>query len=169
MRVLDTIYGDEEQGLASPKTVQYTEQQVQSVPESATTKDQSTPFKQVLGSSPNMLSTIHPVIEFDRHTLIRHALAEKYDDCFRFPQILASCIFALIQSASEIAAIVSPHKAILDIYKHRSKYSEDGEDVQSLRVTWWFRGIGGFVAAMGFFLCWEQADTLPWWEADIHQ
>ncbi|GLU22822.1 hypothetical protein SLE2022_388680 [Rubroshorea leprosula] len=102
MRALDTVYEDQEQGLASLKTVQYTGQQVQSVPESATTKDQSTPFKQVLGSSLNMLvqrrniqrmekprpfenvvksrditkSTIHPVIEYDRHTLIRHVLAE---------------------------------------------------------------------------------------------
>ncbi|GKU92396.1 hypothetical protein SLEP1_g6129 [Rubroshorea leprosula] len=104
----------------------FMQMRVQSVPESATTKDQSTPFNQVLGSSPNMLvqrrncqrmekprpfenvvkfirditkSTIHPVIEYDRHTLIRHVLAEKYDemeDCFSYPQILASCTFACL-------------------------------------------------------------------------
>lgn len=101
------------------------------------------------------------VTEYDRKTLIRHALAEKYDeteDFFSFPQILASCIFAyvhslllnliklhnvnllkyahklcsLIQSTSEIAAVVSPYGAIVDIFNHRTKYSGNGEEVVSL-------------------------------------
>lgn len=44
-----------------------------------------------------MPACIEQVIEFDRHTLIRHAQAENFDemeDFFSFPQLLASCIFA---------------------------------------------------------------------------
>ncbi|TXG47658.1 hypothetical protein EZV62_026952 [Acer yangbiense] len=150
MRVLDTVYEVEEErscsASQSPDIIQLPEQPPPSVP------DGSTPFKQLLESTPNRL-----VIEYDRHTLIRHALAEKYDDeiedCFGFPQLLGSCIFALIQSAGEIAAVVSPYGAIVDVFEHRAKYSGNGEDVESIKVIWWFRAIGGFAAAMGFLIC----------------
>ncbi|KAJ0082337.1 hypothetical protein Patl1_10458 [Pistacia atlantica] len=90
------------------------------------------------------------VIEYDRHTLIRAALVEKYDEIeylFSFPQLLASSIFA------EIAAVVIPYGAIVDVFKHREKYSGNGKYVRSVDVSGSFRGVGGFVAAMGFFLC----------------
>ncbi|KAA8515061.1 hypothetical protein F0562_018152 [Nyssa sinensis] len=179
LRVLDTVYEEDERSWASPETI--TESiQVQSFSQDIT--GQSTPFKQLLESTPNRLvqsknfqniekstarenaskfvrgfvkSKIFPVIEYDRHTLIRHALAEKFDeleDFFGFPLLLASCIFALIQSASEVAAVVSPFGAILDVFMHRAKYSGNGEDVGSLYVHWWFRAIGGLSASIGFFL-----------------
>ncbi|KAL5839286.1 hypothetical protein ACOSQ3_011992 [Xanthoceras sorbifolium] len=184
MRVLDTVYEEEEQSSASqsPNLIQDSEQpSSDSLPNST---GGSTPFKQLLESTPNRLvktknfqriektrpstcaskfirklkkSIVSPVIEYDRHTLIRHALAEKYDDeiedCFSFPQLLGSCIFALIQSASEIAAVVSPYGAIVDVFEHRAKYSGNGEDMESINVSWWFRAIGGLAAAMGFLLC----------------
>ncbi|XP_022723744.1 sodium-dependent phosphate transporter 1-like [Durio zibethinus] len=183
-RVLDTVYEEEERCWASLDVIQEPDQ-VQPVSQCSanTGVEQPAPFKQLLKSTPNRLvqtrnfqrmekttpienvikfmrnmakSTFSPVLEYDRRTLIRHALAEKYDeieDCFCFPQLLASCIFALIQSATEIAAIVNPYVAILDVFNHRSKYSVNGEDVGHLQVKWWFRGIGGLVAAMGFLLC----------------
>ncbi|KAF3451242.1 hypothetical protein FNV43_RR07337 [Rhamnella rubrinervis] len=94
--------------------------------------------------------------EYDRQTLLRHALAEEYDDqveeFFIFPQLLASCIFVLLQSAGEVAAVVSPYGAIHDIFSHKTKYSGNGKYMESVHVTWWFRAIGGFGAVMGFFL-----------------
>ncbi|KAK6268596.1 hypothetical protein QUC31_012756 [Theobroma cacao] len=184
MRVLETVYEEEERSWASPEVIQESDQvQLVSQCSANTSAEQSTPFKQLLKSTPNRLiqtrnfqrikkstpienaikfvrditkSTLSPVLVYDRRTLIRHALAEKYDeieDYFSFPQLLASCVFALMQSASEIAVIVNPFVAILDVFKHRSKYSGNGEDAGHLQVKWWFRGIGGLVAAMGFFLC----------------
>ncbi|WJZ96570.1 hypothetical protein VitviT2T_015244 [Vitis vinifera] len=180
MRVLDTVHEEDERSWASPETIPEPEH-VQ--PASHSTTGQSTPFKQLLESSPNHLvqsrnfqkihkttayenvskfitdfknSTLSPVIEFDRHTLIRHAQAENFDemeDFFSFPQLLASCIFALIQAASEVPAILSPYGAIADVYMHREKYSRNGEEVGPIQVTRWFRAIGGFSASMGFFLC----------------
>ncbi|KAF8413710.1 hypothetical protein HHK36_001702 [Tetracentron sinense] len=180
MRVLDTVYEEDERSWASPEAI-LDSNHVQLT--SHATSEQSTPFKQLLESTPNRLvqtrnfqkienttsiekaskfirdlikSTLFPVIEYDRHTLIRHALAEKFDeieDFFGFPQILASSIFALIQSASEVAAVVSPYGAIVDVFRHRARYSGNGEDVGSIHVSWWFRAMGGFGASMGFFLC----------------
>ncbi|KAF9605254.1 hypothetical protein IFM89_015146 [Coptis chinensis] len=79
----------------------------------------ATPFKHLLESTPNRLvrkrtfkkmqktksreklshffielkkSAFYPVIEYDRHTLVRHALAEKFDEIenfFGFPQLLS--------------------------------------------------------------------------------
>ncbi|GFY88649.1 hypothetical protein Acr_06g0005890 [Actinidia rufa] len=104
--------------------------------------------------------TLFPVIEHDRHTLIRHALAEKFDeiedffeDFFVFPQLLASCIFALIQSVNEVAAIMSPFAAIADVFAYRAKYSGNGKDLGDVEVGWWFRAVGGLSASAGFFLC----------------
>ncbi|CAK9148086.1 unnamed protein product [Ilex paraguariensis] len=178
--VLDTVYEEDERSLASTEAIADNEQ-VQSISQSTTGK--STPFRKLLESTPNRLvqsrnfqkiektrrrenanklfrdiirSSFFPVIDYDRHTLIRHALAEKFDDLedfFGFPQLLASCIFALIQSASEVAALVSPIGAILDVFTHRTKYSGNGEDVGSLDVIWWLRAGGGLSASMGFFLC----------------
>ncbi|OMO76164.1 Phosphate transporter [Corchorus capsularis] len=184
-RVLDTVYEEEERSFASP------------VSDQCSANNSTAPFKELLKSTPNRLvqtrnfqriekatpianaikfiqnktkSTFFPVLEYDRRTLIRHALAEKYDeveDCFSFPQLLLchnkiwpyTC--RLIQSATEIAAIVNPYVAILDIFKHRSKYSRNGEDVGHLQIKWWFRGIGGLVAAMGFMLCgWRLTQSL---------
>ncbi|XP_010999787.1 PREDICTED: sodium-dependent phosphate transporter 1-like [Populus euphratica] len=157
-------------------------QQTQSVTQKSST-GQLTQFKQLLESTPNRLvqarnfqriekrsltsdastyirkfavSIIRPVIEYDRRTLVRHALAEKYDemeDFFSFPHLLASCIFAYVYSVSEVAAIASPYAAILDVFDHRIKYLRNGEDVEYVHVKWWFRAISGLVAAMGFFLC----------------
>ncbi|KAK9267268.1 hypothetical protein L1049_009690 [Liquidambar formosana] len=123
MRVLDTVHEEDEQSWASPETVLDSEH-VQSVSQS--TKDQCTQFKQLLESTPNRLvqtkdfhkiekttasenafkfikeftrTKFFPGIEYDKHTLIRHALAQKFDeieDLFGFPQLLASCIFAAI-------------------------------------------------------------------------
>ncbi|KAK8594655.1 hypothetical protein V6N13_015575 [Hibiscus sabdariffa] len=184
MRVLDTVHEEEERSWGSPDAIQESEQ-VQPISQCGAnmSMDRPTPFKQLLTSTPNRLvqtkifqriekstpienvikfigdmvkSTFFPVLEYDRRTLIRHALAENFDeieDCFSFPQLLASCIFALIQSASEIAAITKPYVAILDVFEHRSKYTENGEDVGHLQVKWWYGGIGGLVAAMGFVLC----------------
>ncbi|XP_059669574.1 uncharacterized protein LOC132314767 [Cornus florida] len=178
-KVLDTVYEEDERSWASAEPITEPEQ-VQ--PVSQSTAGQATPLKQLLESTPNHLvqsrnfqkikkkttenpselirdftrSKIFPVIEYDRHTLIRHALAEKFDDMedlFGFLQVLASCMFALIQSASEVAAVVSPFGAILDVFTHRAKYSGNAEDVGSLHVNWWFRALGGLSASMGFFLC----------------
>ncbi|KAK2975172.1 hypothetical protein RJ640_017385 [Escallonia rubra] len=95
------------------------------------------------------------VMKYDRHTLIRHALAEKFDemeDYFGFPLLLASSIFALIQSASEVADLVSPYQAIFDVFSHRAKFSGNGANLGSLHVNWWFRALGGLSVSMGFFL-----------------
>ncbi|KAI9198644.1 hypothetical protein LWI28_019600 [Acer negundo] len=70
-----------------------------------------------------------------------------------FKQLLESTPNRLIQSAGEIAAVVSPYGAIVDVFEHRAKYSGNGEDVESIKVIWWFRAIGGFAAAMGFLIC----------------
>ncbi|XP_040959142.1 phosphate-repressible phosphate permease pho-4 [Gossypium hirsutum] len=178
MRVLETVYEEEERSCGSLDVIQEPEQ-VQ--PGDNTSTEQSTPFKQLLKSTPNRLlqtqnfqriektttienvikyirdtakSTFSPVLEYDRRTLVRHALAENFDDiedCFSFPQLLASCMVALIQSTTEIASIMNPYVAILDVFEHRSKYSS--EDVGHLQVKWWYGGIGGLVAGVGFLLC----------------
>ncbi|MBA0695461.1 hypothetical protein Goari_002086, partial [Gossypium aridum] len=178
MRVLETVYEEEERSCGSLDVIQEPEQ-VQ--PGDNTSTEQSTPFKQLLKSTPNRLlqtqnfqriektttienvikyigdtvkSTFSPVLEYDRRTLVRHALAENFDDiedCFGFPQLLASCMVALIQSTTEIASIMNPYVAILDVFEHRFKYSS--EDVGHLQVKWWYGGIGGLVAAVGFLLC----------------
>ncbi|MBA0779131.1 hypothetical protein Gotri_003411, partial [Gossypium trilobum] len=178
MRVLETVYEEEERSCGSLDVIQEPEQ-VQ--PGDNTSTEQSTPFKQLLKSTPNRLlqtqnfqriektttienvikyirdtakSTFSPVLEYDRRTLVRHALAENFDDiedCFSFPQLLASCMVALIQSTTEIASIMNPYVAILDVFEHRSKYSS--EDVVHLQVKWWYGGIGGLVAGVGFLLC----------------
>ncbi|KAA3482062.1 sodium-dependent phosphate transporter 1-like isoform X1 [Gossypium australe] len=177
MRVLETVYEEEERSCGSLDVIQEPEQ-VQ--PGDNTSMEQSTPFIHLLKSTPNRLvqtqnfqriektttienvikyigdtakSTFSPVLEYDRRTLVRHALDENFDDiedCFGFPQLLASCMVALIQSTTEIASIMNPYVAILDVFEHRSKYSR--EDVASY-LKWWYGGIGGLVAAIGFLLC----------------
>ncbi|XP_077227039.1 uncharacterized protein LOC143860335 [Tasmannia lanceolata] len=161
MRVLDTVYEEDERSCASPATlpdsnISMPTSLVVSTPGSLLVSSQSTPFKQLLESTPNRLvqkrnfqkiekttgtdnffkffrDTISPVDEYDRHTLVRHALAEKFDkkmeDLLGFPHLLAACIFALIQSANEIAAVATPFEAIDDIFQHREKYSGNVEDV----------------------------------------
>ncbi|PQQ21809.1 sodium-dependent phosphate transporter 1 [Prunus yedoensis var. nudiflora] len=187
MRVLDTVYEEEdERSWASPDSIQEPEPvpaHDHSISEDQSNTEKSASFKQLLQSSPNQDQTRHfqkidkatpvenafrfiksssksvfsPEIEYDRQTLVRHALAEKYDDMegfFSSPQLIVSCIFALIQSANEVSAIVSPYGAILDIFQHREKYSGNREDVEPIHVTWWwFRAIGGFGAAIGFLVC----------------
>ncbi|KAG4178320.1 hypothetical protein ERO13_A10G034600v2 [Gossypium hirsutum] len=178
MRVLETVYGEEERSFGSLDVIQEPEQ-VQ--PGDNTSTEQSTPFKQLLKPTPYRLvqtqnfqriektttienvikyigdtakSTFSPVLEYDRRTLVRHALAENFDDikdCFGFPQLLASCMVAVAISTTEIASIINPYVAILDVFKHRSKYSS--EDMGHLQVKWWYGGIGGLVAAIGFLLC----------------
>ncbi|KAB2060706.1 hypothetical protein ES319_A10G036900v1 [Gossypium barbadense] len=121
MRVLETVYGEEERSFGSLDVIQEPEQ-VQ--PGDNTSTEQSTPFKQLLKPTPYRLvqtqnfqriektttienvikyigdtakSTFSPVLEYDRRTLVRHALAENFDDiedCFGFPQLLASCMVA---------------------------------------------------------------------------
>ncbi|EEF40112.1 phosphate transporter, putative [Ricinus communis] len=191
MRILETVYEEEERSWASPDIAQNSEQ-TQSLSEFTTaTTSQSAPFKQLLESTPNRLvqtrnfqriekpslvanasrcirelakSIVWPDLEYDRLTLIRHALAEKYDeieDYFSFPHLLASCLFAFIQSVTEVSAVVSPYGAILDVFEHRAKYSGNGQNVDNVHVKWWFRAIGGFVTAMGFFLCgWRLTNCL---------
>ncbi|XP_050367360.1 uncharacterized protein LOC126785763 [Argentina anserina] len=190
MRVLDTVYEEDERSWASPDSlVQEPENKLAEEPSPASqdqsNKYKSTSLRKLLESTPNHLVESHtrnfqkiekitpvgnafqflkgssksifsPVLEYDRHTLVRHALAEKYDDVedyFRFPHLIASFIFALIQSASEVSAVVSPYAAILDIFQNRDKYSGNGEHVGLIHETWWFKAISGFVAAIGFFLC----------------
>ncbi|KAH1048458.1 hypothetical protein J1N35_039242 [Gossypium stocksii] len=177
MRVFETVYEEEERSCGSLDVIQEPEQ-VQ--PGDNTSTEKSTPFKQLLKSTPNRLvqtqnfqriektTTIKnfiivyrrygEVLEYDRRTLVRHALAENFDDiedCFGFPQLLASCMIAcyagLFQSTTEIASIMNPYVAILDMFEHRSKYSS--EDVVSYLVVWWYGGIGGLVAAIRFLLC----------------
>ncbi|KAJ7000062.1 hypothetical protein NC653_010739 [Populus alba x Populus x berolinensis] len=183
-RVLETVYEEEERSWDSPlpDKIHGSQQQIQdfqqtqSVSQKSST-DQLTQFKQLLESTPNRSSlfiSYHSsisffrmiaylnnlvlmlkVIEYDRRTLVRHALAEKYDemeDFFSFAHLHASCIFAL-QFSIEVAAIASPYAAILDVFDHRIKYLRDREDVECVHVEWWFRAISGLVAAMGFFLC----------------
>ncbi|XP_062017147.1 phosphate-repressible phosphate permease pho-4-like isoform X1 [Rosa rugosa] len=190
MRVLDTVYEEDERSWGSPDTLVQEPENKLAEDQSPASQDQSnidksTSFRKLLESTPNQLVQSHtrnfqkiekatpignafqfltgssnsffsPVMEYDRHTLIRHALAEKYDDVedfFSFPHLIASCIFALIQSTNEVAAVVSPYGAILDVFHNREKYSGNGEHVGSIHVTWWFKAIGGFGAAIGFFLC----------------
>ncbi|CAL5411462.1 unnamed protein product [Camellia sinensis] len=184
MRVLDTVYEEDERSCPSPEKITESKN-AQPVSESTTEQSTplrqlltpvSTPMPNHLVQSRNFQkiekttakenafnfirgltkSSIFPAIEHDRQTLIRHDLAEKFDDMedfFIFPQLLASCTFALIQSANEIAAIMSPFGAIEDVFRHREKYSGNGEDVGHLHVSWWFRAIGGLSASLGFFLC----------------
>ncbi|PON80634.1 Phosphate transporter [Parasponia andersonii] len=186
MRVLETVYEADEKSWPSLDAAQDTVPPASHSLSKSSTEQSSTPFKQLLQISPNRQtrkfqkinkrtmaenasefirdfakSTLSPATEYDRQTLIRHALAEKYDemeDFFSFPHLLGSCIFALIQSASEVAAVVSPYGAIHDVFSHRENYSGDGkDDAESVNATgWWFRAIGGFSAAVGFFLCY-------WW------
>ncbi|XP_012091824.2 putative phosphate permease HI_1604 [Jatropha curcas] len=190
MRVLETVYEEEERSWASPESEHI---QAQLVSELTTATTQSTPFKQLLESTPNKLlpnrnfqriertsllenayrfikeqakTILFPVLDYDRQTLIQHALAEKYDeieDFLSFPHLLASCLLALIQSVNEVAAIASPYVAILDVFQHRAKYSRNGDNTyqDSIHVKWWFRTIGGLVAAMGFFVCgWRLSQCL---------
>ncbi|XP_024028154.1 sodium-dependent phosphate transporter 2 [Morus notabilis] len=184
MRVLETVYEEDEKSWPSPDAAQHDSSPTHDpslIGKSST--EQTAPFKQLLQSTPNRLvqarnfqklskssttenvsefirdfakSTCYPAIEYDRHTLIRHALAEKYDeveDFFSFPQLLASCMFALIQSASEIAPLLSSYANIQYIFFHRERYSRSGEDGVTNAAACWFRAIGGFSAAVGFFLC----------------
>ncbi|CAI0475708.1 unnamed protein product [Linum tenue] len=96
-------------------------------------------------------SVICPAVEYDRPTLIRHALAEKYDeleDLFWLLHLVASCIFALIQSSTEIGALAGPYGAIIDVGMANN-------------MTWWCRVMGGLVASMGFFFCgWRLTQVL---------
>ncbi|XP_058103377.1 uncharacterized protein LOC131246932 [Magnolia sinica] len=186
MRVLDTVYEEDERSCASPP-IMLEPNQAPTMPSSFVASSQSAPFKQLLELTPNQLvqsrdfqridrttpppqrenfskfwrkmkvSTFSTCIEYGQRTLIRHSLAEKFDekieDMLGFPHLLAACIFALIQSANEIAAVVGPYQAIIDIFSHRKNYSGNGEDLGPIQVVWWFRAIGGFSASMGFLLC----------------
>ncbi|KAG8385401.1 hypothetical protein BUALT_Bualt03G0039200 [Buddleja alternifolia] len=177
MRVLNTVYEEDEQSLASPQISQEIEH-ILSPPQPS--RAQSAAFKQLLESTPNMLirernsqtiekrenvsifirdfikSIFYPVIACDRKTLIRHALAEKFDemeDLLRFPHILTSSIFALVQGVRETAALMSPFQAILEIFNFRSEFSRNDKYVGSLSVDWWFRTAGALGASLGFLLC----------------
>ncbi|MBA0871046.1 hypothetical protein Goshw_020617 [Gossypium schwendimanii] len=151
MRVLETVYEEEERSCGSLDVIQEPEQQTQNFQRIEKTTTIENVIKYIGDTAK---STFSPVLEYDRRTLVRHALAENFDDiedCFGFPQLLASCMVALIQSTTEIASIMNPYVAILDVFEHRSKYSS--EDVGHLQVKWWYGGIGGLVAAVGFLLC----------------
>ncbi|KAL4204470.1 hypothetical protein AMTRI_Chr01g109980 [Amborella trichopoda] len=174
MRVLHTVYeGEEEEksndGGLSPPTM---------------SSDSGKPLKQLLASTPNKLlrcddpEDIHNLsktqtcsnslanfksrifsiqgAEYDQNTLVRHALAEKFDekmeDLFSFPQVLAACIFALAQSANEIATVMAPFGAILAIYGHKAEFLGNVE-MGDVTIALWIRLLGGVGAALGFFLC----------------
>ncbi|KAL3851413.1 hypothetical protein ACJIZ3_013295 [Penstemon smallii] len=176
MRVLNTVYEEDERSWGSPQI----SPEIVKILSPQSTMGQSTAFKQLLESTPNQLVQTRnpkrvektknisqfirdfanfmffPVTKCDRETLIRHALAEKFDemeDLLCFPHILTSCIFALIQSVSETAALLSPFQVVFEIFNFRADYSGNGETVGALSVNWWFRATGGLVASIGFLLC----------------
>ncbi|CAN1847388.1 Phosphate-repressible phosphate permease pho-4 [Linum perenne] len=173
MRTLETVYEEEERSTAFSDTTQ-DQDHSQSVSQSI----QLTSFKQLLECKSEQFerktsfqiiketalnnrgwrhvketakAVICPAVEYDRPTLIRHALAEKYDeleDLFWLLHLIASCIFAFIQSSTEIGALAGPYGAIVD-------------RTSATNVTWWSRVMGGFVAAMGFFFCgWRLTQVL---------
>ncbi|XP_068661637.1 uncharacterized protein [Aristolochia californica] len=150
---LNHVYEEDEGSWASPAAVPESHQ----VSPLSSVTTQLIPLKQLLGSKPNRLAqkrdfqrieksatgrnrnfsrvftdqktfTFFPkVIEYDRKTLVRHALAEKFEpkmeDLFRFPHLLAVSIYMYVQSANEIAALASPFEAITDVLHHRNRYS----------------------------------------------
>ncbi|KAJ8762056.1 hypothetical protein K2173_006658 [Erythroxylum novogranatense] len=190
-RVLETVYEEEERSWTSPDRPQHGEQ-MQPVSSTTISTDQSAIFGQWVEPTTAQLfqirsfqridktkspanatytyirnlakSAINPAIEYDKSTLFRHSLAEKYSDMekfFKFPHLVASFIFALIQSASEIAALTSPFAAAVDVYRNRPRYSGNWEQLKSVHVTWWCRSIGGLAAAIGFLLCgWRMTRSL---------
>ncbi|CAN1283522.1 Phosphate-repressible phosphate permease pho-4 [Linum perenne] len=186
MRTLETVYEEEERSTAFSDTTQ-DQDHSQSVSQSI----QLTSFKQLLECKSEQFerktsfqiiketalnnrgwrhvketakAVICPAVEYDRPTLIRHALAEKYDeleDLFWLLHLIASCIFAFIQSSTEIGALAGPYGAIVDVFQNREKYSENFTRTSATNVTWWSRVMGGFVAAMGFFFCgWRLTQVL---------
>lgn len=92
--------------------------------------------------------------------------------------MLIYILCSLIQSVSEIAAIVSPYGAIVDIFNNRAKYSGNGEDVvsliypplsrQNLQSTYVIKRINRLVLingchhSSGFHRC-ELVVQSPWW------
>ncbi|KAI3456118.1 hypothetical protein Pfo_012781 [Paulownia fortunei] len=137
MRVLNTVYEEDEQSCVSPQVSPEIEH-ILSPPQS--TRGQSAAFKQLLESTPtpNLL-----VITYDRKTLIRHALAEKFDEMEDL----------IVQSVSETAALMSPFQIVLEIFKFRSDFSRNDEYVGSFHVNWCFRAAGGLGASIGFLFC----------------
>ncbi|XVE88243.1 hypothetical protein DITRI_Ditri19aG0054100 [Diplodiscus trichospermus] len=145
--VLDTVYEEEEKSWASQDVIHESEQvhHVSSSCSANNSAEQSTPLKQLLKSTPNWLVQTRNFQRMEKTTPIENVIKSIRD-------MAKSTFPLLIQSATEVAAIVNPYVAILDVFNHRSKYSGNMEDVGHLQVKWWFRGIGGLVAAMGFLL-----------------
>ncbi|KAK5792251.1 hypothetical protein PVK06_033365 [Gossypium arboreum] len=138
MRVLETVYEEEERSFGSLDMIQEPEQVQPRLVQTQNFQriEKTTTIENVIKYiGDTAKSTFSPVLEYDRRTLVRHALAENL----------------MISKTASIASIMNPYVAILDVFKHRSKYSS--EDMGHLQVKWWYGGIGGLVAAIGFLLC----------------
>ncbi|KAF5943932.1 hypothetical protein HYC85_018009 [Camellia sinensis] len=166
MRVLDTVYEEDERSCPSPEKITESKN---AQPVSESTTEQSTPLRQLLTPAstpmPNHLVQSRNFQKIEKTTAKENAfnfirgltkssifperVGYKYTDQGYHKNFLGR----LIQSANEIAAITSPFGAIEDVFRHREKYSGNGEGVGHLHVSWWFRAIGGLSTSLGFFLC----------------
>ncbi|KAK3035067.1 hypothetical protein RJ639_034857 [Escallonia herrerae] len=124
MRVLDTVYEVDERSWGSPDPVGKLNLLNQLHSLLMDNQLHSSNFLRIY------LQLLLQVMTYDRHTLILHALAEKFDemeDYFGFPLLLASSIFATLSNAH-------------------------GTTRNPCMSIWWFRALGGLSVSMGFFL-----------------
>eukprot|EP00249_Psilotum_nudum_P010581 c22627_g1_i2 orf=457-2211(+) len=173
LRVLDTVYeGDEEEEAdnQSPQNM---------VKCSPICGPNSLPLKQLLARTPNRFnfkrlrrpqnltirqkffrfmrrlkaSTFGHKIEYNRDTLVQHALAEKFDDkaeeLFSFLQILTACVSAFGHGSNDVVALVNPYAATLNIYGHRHALSNQNV-TPDWNIDMWLLALGGIGVGLGF-------------------
>ncbi|XP_024525482.1 sodium-dependent phosphate transporter 1 [Selaginella moellendorffii] len=167
LRVLDTVYEGEDEGNASPDV---------SVRCSPMCGPGKLSFGQLLARTPNrhrtfkrirrpkkltarqkVLKFLHRIksatishkIDYDRDVIVRHALAEKFDDkveeLFSFLQVLTACVASFAHGSNDVAAIMGPYAAVVQIFNHRP-------DVPNRDIDVWILAMAGIGVSLGFAL-----------------
>ncbi|EFJ15555.1 hypothetical protein SELMODRAFT_118114 [Selaginella moellendorffii] len=117
LRVLDTVYEGEDEGNASPDV--------------------------------SVSLSVPQKIDYDRDVIVRHALAEKFDDkveeLFSFLQVLTACVASFAHGSNDVAAIMGPYAAVVQIFNHRP-------DVPNRDIDVWILAMAGIGVSLGFAL-----------------
>ncbi|CAK9858424.1 unnamed protein product [Sphagnum jensenii] len=105
--------------------------------------------KMILFFENKIKATIHHSIEYEQDTLVRHAMAEKFDnqaeELFSFLLILLSCAASFSHGSNEVTTAMNPYAALLQLYTYHSEEAKQEIPISVL-------ALGGIGVSLGFAL-----------------
>ncbi|KAH9575702.1 hypothetical protein CY35_01G124300 [Sphagnum magellanicum] len=105
--------------------------------------------KMILFFKNKIKAMIHHSIEYEQDTLVRHAMAEKFDnhaeELFSFLLILLSCAASFSHGSNEVTTAMNPYAALLQLYTYHSEVAKQAIPISVL-------ALGGIGVTLGFAL-----------------